>query len=596
MKAFKISIFVVLLLSRSLFAQIDRSQAPEAGPAPKIQIGEYESFSLDNGLKVFVVENHKIPRVSFNLTLDIDPILEKDKAGYIGVAGQMLRRGTTNRSKAQLDQEIDFIGANIGTGSTNIFASSLKKHTEKLLELMSDVLYNPSFPQEEMDKIIKQTMSGLKQAKESPDAISNNLKSALRYGTNHPYGEIQTEETTQNITLADCKKYYETYFKPNVAYLVIVGDINVKTAKPLVEKYFAKWERGEVPRQEYEVPNAPAKTEVAIADKTGAVQTVLAITYPIELKLGDEDFFQAMVMNQILGGSFGARLSQNLREDKGYTYGSYSSLSQNRLVGSFNAGASVRNEVSDSATTQFLYELNRIRDKQVDSQELTRAKNLMTGSFARSLESPQRIASFALNTARYNLPADYYETYLEKLNAVTEEEVQAVAKKYIRPENAYIIGVGDKEVLAEKLAQFGKVTEYDNYGNEVTAEAKAAASNIDVDEVINKYLKAIGGEAKLRKIKTIKTEGSMELMGMSITISTAKQMEGPLKGKSFVSQTMNGNEMMRVVYDGEQAASSGMMGSKKFEGDDTEPFKYDVAIFRELDYKDKGFKVEAKEM
>lgn len=231
---------IVLAFSGSAFAQVDRSKLPEPAPAKSIQIGDYESFTLKNGMQVFVVENHKLPRVTLSLVFDHEPVMEEDNAGYIGMVGTMLRRGTTTRTKEQIDEEIDFIGGSLGAGPTSVYASSLSKHQDKLLDLMADIMFNPTFPEEELDKIKTQTISGLAANKEDANSISSNVTTALVYGKNHPYGTLTTEETVGNIKIDDIKNYYQSYFKPNIAYLAIVGDINKKEAQKLVKKYFAK--------------------------------------------------------------------------------------------------------------------------------------------------------------------------------------------------------------------------------------------------------------------------------------------------------------------------------------------------------------------
>ncbi len=198
-------------------SKLDRSVRPKPGPAPKVQIGKIESFQLENGLKVFVVENHKLPKVSYSLMLNLDPMSEGNIKGYSEMLGSLLGTATKNRTKDQINKESDFIGASLNTSSTGIYGSSLKKHNEKLLELMSDILLNPVFNQDEMDKIKTQTLSGLQASKNTPESMAANVSGFLNYGKKNPYGEITTEETVKNISLDDCKSYYETYFKPNVA-------------------------------------------------------------------------------------------------------------------------------------------------------------------------------------------------------------------------------------------------------------------------------------------------------------------------------------------------------------------------------------------
>ena len=250
MKKIVYSIFIILL-TLTTNAQIDRSIRPGAGPAPKIQLGDYKLFTLPNGLKVIVVENHKIPKVNYQLNLDIDPITEGDQTGYISMTGELLRAGTTTKTKAQIDEAIDFIGASLNTYSSGISGSVLTKFSNELLTIMSDVLYNPSFPAEELEKLKKQSMSGIQASKNDAKSIASNINSVIMFGDKHPYGEITSEKTIESITLDKCKEYYKTYFRPNAAYLIIVGDITLKEAQAQANKYFGKWQKGVVPTHKY---------------------------------------------------------------------------------------------------------------------------------------------------------------------------------------------------------------------------------------------------------------------------------------------------------------------------------------------------------
>jgi len=574
--------------------KLDRSKMPKPGPAPKIQMGTYESFTLDNGLECIVVKNNKLPRVSFQYTLNIDPIMEKDKAGMQDMAGQMLSRGTKNRSKEKIDEEVDFIGATLNTYSTGIYASSLTKHSDKILELMADVLLNPTFPEEELEKVRTQTLSGLASAKNDPSAISGNVANVLRYGKTHPYGEIATEETVKNITPEDLKSYYYGNFNPNNGYLIIVGDIDAKAAKAKIQKYFDEWEKGETTKKTYDMPTAPEETSVAMVDRPGAVQSVITITYPVDLKPGDDDRIAASVANGILGGSgFSGRLMQNLREDKGFTYGARSSLSYDPLVGVFTASAQVRNEVTDSAIAEFIYEIDRMSTEKVSQEDLQKIKNIMAGSFARSLERPQTVANFALNIARYNLPADYYEKYLERLAAVTTEDVMRVSKKYLNSMNANILVVGDKDVVGEKIAKFdqdGGVTYYDNYGDPVEAPQKMS-TDTKVEDVINNYIKAIGGKAALDKVDNIKTDLTLSASGQSFD-ATILQKKSPNKFKLTLS--MMGQAFQQQIYDGTNGAMIQQGQTMKLEGKQLDGLKEQAIMFPELDYLNGDYELELK--
>jgi len=460
MKSISIYITLLLFTFNSVFAQLDRSRYPEPAPAPVINIADAETFVLPNGLKVFVVENHKLPRVTFSLKLDRDPILEGNKAGYTSLVGPLMMGGTTSLNKDQLDEAIDQIGASINVSSTSAVASSLTKHQETLLSLFADVLFNPSFPQEELDKLKKQTVSVLAAEKDDPNSIGMVVSNAVLYGKDHPYGENATEATVNAIEVSDITNYYKSYFRPNIAYMAIVGDITKNEAEVLMKKYFGDWEKAPVPTHEWRKAVVPTENQVVLVDRPASVQSVMNITYPIELQYNSPDRISATLLTYILGGGSSSRLFMNLRESKGYTYGAYSSISPDRISGNFSADASVRTEVTDSAAYQFFYELKNITEKTITDEEVTAAKAFLTGSFGRSLENPATIANFALNTEIYDLPKDYYKNYLKNLDAVTIETLNTISSKYIKPANAYLIIVGNVAAFKDTIGQFGQVKNY----------------------------------------------------------------------------------------------------------------------------------------
>ncbi len=574
-----------------------RTKAPAAAPARPINLGKYSTFNLENGLQVIVVENHKLPRVSYQIALANDPILEGDQSGYVEFAGEMISKGTTSRPKSKFDEEIDFIGGTLNSSYDGLFGSSLKKHSSKLLDLMSDVLLNPVFPKDEFDKIKNQAISGLASAKTDANAIALNVSSRLNYGKNHPYGEVQTEKSVNAITIENCKKFYSTYFKPNNAYLIVVGDITADEAKLQANKYFLKWQKGNVPVQTYPSVSPPAKPTVAFANKDGAVQSVINITYPIDLKIGAPDELAASLMNNILGGGiFSGRLMQNLREKRAYTYGARSSLSSDKLVGNFTASASVRNMVTDSSVEQFIIEMDKMAAEPVSENDIQLAKNSMAGGFARSLESPQTIANFALNTFKYNLPKDYYNTYLSRLEKITIADVQVVAKKYITSKNANIIVVGSKDDVANKLVKFdgdGKIDYYDAYGEVLNYDNVAIPTDVTGQSIIEDYIDAIGGKSKLIAVKSMVTNATMEIMGKTATITTKQK----LPNKFHASMKLGEMAMQEQKMDGNKASITQMGRPSKIvtTGDEEfEEMKERVNIFEQLNYLTSAYKLEVK--
>ncbi|MEX0884126.1 MAG: pitrilysin family protein, partial [Cyclobacteriaceae bacterium] len=586
MKTLYISVLVFFANLMAVHAQVDRSVLPEPGPAPAIEIQDPATFESQNGLKVFVVPNDKLPRITFSLILDRDPLFEGDNAGLSSFVGEMMMGGTQSRTKEELDEEIDFIGASLNAGSTSITGSSLKKHQKKLLELMTDVLYHPVFPQEELDKQKKQTLTGLATTKDDPDYLSGILTNALVYGKDHPYGENMTEETVGNVDLEDIKTYYKTYFRPNIAYLAIVGDINKAEAENLVEKHFSQWEKSDVPTHKYDKPVPPESNHVALLDRSSAVQSVLKMSYPLEMHVTKEDFLSTRVLNFILGGGFNSRLNANLRETKGYTYGARSNIGSDRLMASFTASASVRTEVTDSAVHEMLYEIRNMEENGIDEDELKTAKANLSGSFARSLESPTTIASFAINIARYNLPIDFYATYLKRLEALTVEDINAAARKYLNPENLYITVVGNGSDIKEGLEQFGEVKLYNNNGEEVQ-EIILTEADLNVDEVLEKYVEAIGGKTAAEKIQSARIEMVAEIQGTKLNMITIHDIPNQRMVQKVM---MMGNEASKTILKNGEATVSAMGQSQTLTDEQYEDVKMaSLWIIPELHYESLGY-------
>lgn len=574
----KAIILSLAFLPLTLLAQVDRSKAPQPAAAPQIKIGTPATFTLPNGLKVFVVQNTKLPRVSATLSFNQDGIVEGDKSGLTSMAGTLLRRGTATLTKAQLDEEIDFLGGNIGTSAFSASASSLKANFPKIMTLLSDVVLRPSLPANELEKIRKQNLSGLQAAKDDPNAISNNVLNRLMFGQGHPYGDIETEETLTNVKLEDVRNFFSTYWKPNNAFLIFVGDITPADALKLATSNFASWKRGDVPKPTYPVPQAPGKTYVALVDRPASVQSIITLAAPVELKPGAPDAIKASVMNNILGGGFSGRLFANLRERHGFTYGAYSSLSTDRLIGNFQAEASVRNEKTDSAIAEFLHEFARIRTEALTADEVARMKNYLSGSFARSLENPATIANFALNIAKYNLPADYYQNYLKNLAAVTPADVQAMAAKYVTPSNLHIVIVGNAKDVSKGLDKYGSVKYFDVYGREVQAPAtKTVDATVTPQSILQKAVDAYGGAAAIAAVKDLQMMGKASVMGRDVTVT-----QKAIVPSAFLQEvSMGGMVLQKKMLKGGQYTSMAQGQSQPVADKDKEEMMEDATLFPE---------------
>ena len=549
-----IKLLIVLLLPMTILAQsIDRTKAPLPGKAPIIQVGNPVKYTLPNGLQVFVVKNTKLPSVTATLALDLDGFAEGDKAGLADMAGQLLKRGTTTKTKAVLDESIEYLGGTLNTSSQSASVSSLKNNFPQLMSLLAEVVLHPALSSDELEKVRKQTISGIESNKDEPNAISKNVMKKLVYGANHPFGEITTSKTVNNVRIEDVKKFFATYWKPNIAYLVFVGDIDPLVAKQIAEKNFGAWEKGNVPNTVFTKINKPAKSYVAIVDRPASVQSVVSVATTVDLVQGTSSVISSSVMNNILGGGFSGRLFANLREKHGFTYGAYSSLVPNRQVGMFEAESSVRNEKTDSAIQEILSEINKIRDEKVGDAELGRMKNYLSGGFARSLENPATIAGFAFNVARYKMPTDYYQKYLTNLAAVDAQNVQDAAKKLLDPYSMHIVIVGNAKQIAKGLEKYGPVKYFDFEGNEVAApvEAKADAS-LTPEILLQKVVNAIGGKEAIAGIKDLQLKGTASVMGQALDMTQTYI----LPGNTVSIMSMGGMAIMKqAVVEGKYSVS-----------------------------------------
>ncbi|WP_179333806.1 M16 family metallopeptidase [Winogradskyella costae] len=577
-----VAFFALFIMTIGASAQIDRSQPPVAGPEPEISIDKPEEFTLKNGLKVLVVENHKLPRVSYSLRIDNAPVATGKKAGIESLIGSMLGNGTTSISKDEFNEEIDFLGASLNFGISGGFASSLTKYSDRVLELMADAAINPLLTEEEFDKEKTKLLEGLKADAKSADVIAGRVGSALSYGTNHPYGEFVTEETINNVTFGDAVAFYETYFNPNHAYLVVIGDVKYKDVKKQIQKYFKGWSQSVTVNTTVPKPNPNVQyTQINFVDVPDATQSNLSITNNVDLKMSDEDYHAALITNNILGGGGEGYLFKNLREDKGYTYGAYSSLGTNRYGASrFNASAKVRNEVTDSAVIEALKEIKRIRTEPVDAQLLKDAKAKYVGNFVMALERPQTIANYALNIKLNDLPQDFYTTYLQKINDVTIEDIKRVANKYFKEDNLRIIVVGNGAEVLENLEKTGIPIKYFDKYAKATDKPEFEVElpeGVTVKSVLNNYLKAIGVTDNSETLKSVLTKYEATTP-MGAVISEEKRLEGKMVQNMF----MGGNKVMSMVMTQDGATAN----QQPLPENMTNDMKANAGLFMELNLVD----------
>ena len=578
----KIIVLSSLFLTLIMQAQ-DRTQ-PIPGPAPKINIKKPETFSLPNGLKVLVVENHKLPRVSYSLTIDNTPYAEGNKKGVDDLTSSLIGNGSTKTAKDPFNEEIDFLGANINFYSSGASASGLSKHAKRIMELMAEGALMPNFTQDEFDKEKDKLIEGLKTQEKSVTAVASRVERVLAYGRNHPSGEYLSEETINNVSLADVNENYRTYFVPEHAYLVIVGDVKTKDVKKLVENLFGSWTKATAPRLSYSNPSNVQYSQINFVDMPNAVQSEITILNTVNLKMTDADFFPVILANQVYGGDFNSYLNMNLREAHGWTYGARSSIGFDKNIYSlFKANTQVRNAVTDSAVVEALKELKKIRTEKVTDEILNNVKAGYVGKFVMQVEKPATVARYALNIETEGLPTDFYENYIKNINAVTPDDVMRVANKYFLQDNLRILVVGKgSEVIAGLESTKIPMFYFDKFGNptEKPAMKKPVPAGVTAKTVIDAYVAAIGGDKAVKAVKSIAYTGSTTIPQAPMPLSYSSKTDS--KGRMMIELSMAGmGSIMKQVVNGNTGYMMQQGQKKVLEGEELAKMKESAVLFNE---------------
>jgi zinc protease len=451
-----------------------KGKAPVNKNILKVKLPRAEEASLPNGLRVVLLKSSKVP--TFNMQMVVLSGGLSDKPDYRGLAsftGSLLREGTAKRTSKDIAEQVDALGATLTAGSglssmtSTVNANGLVENFDQTLDLFADVVRNPSFPQAEVDKYKTRTLAQLQFQRSIPQFLAAEQFQRAIYGAGHPASLVTPPmESIQKLTTKDLQGFHSTYYRPNNAILAIVGDVTLKDVMPKIEKAFGDWQKADVPAAT--IPAAPEQSasRILLIDRPGSVQTVLQLG-TLGIERTSPDYFAVLLADRVLGGGPSGRLFLNLREDKGYTYGAYSNFGGSRFRGTWISSSEVRTDVTEGAMKEFMYELNRLRDEKVPAEELENAKRAIVGSFALSLEQPQSLLQNVITQKLYNLPADYWDSYPQKVAAITADDVQRVAKKYIDLGHLQVVAVGDASKAREVLTKYGKVEVFDAEGKPV---------------------------------------------------------------------------------------------------------------------------------
>jgi len=461
------------------------NRAPVSKEILKVTLPRPVETVLPNGIHLMILEDHRFPLVTVQFDIDgAGPLYEPaNLPGLAGVTARLLDQGTKTRTSKQIAEQIDSLGASLsasagfGSGSTGLYASGLSDTFEQWFALATDVLLHPSFPADELAQYTSRAKPGLLQQRSQPNFLANQTMSRALYGSYPAAVVTSTPESLDAMTPAMLANWHDAHYAPQNTTLAISGDVHADVLIPKLRKWLAEWKRTKVSVKFPPGPGPATQAKVFLVDRPDSVQTTLLMGN-LAIARTSPDYPALVVMNEVLGAGSASRLFLNLREEKGYTYGVYSNLIARKYAGPWTAGGDLRTEVTEGAMTEFLRELNRIRDEKVPEAELDAAKRSVVARFALTLESPQQLIGYAITRKAYNFPADYWDKYPAQLAAITADDVQRVAKKYINPATMQLVAVGDAGKIKSVLEKYGPVEMVDASGKPEAAPVKSPGANL----------------------------------------------------------------------------------------------------------------------
>lgn len=454
---------------------VDRTKPPVLTPPPTLKLPAIRTATLPNGLSLSVVEMHKVPVVDVSLVLDAGAVRDPaDLPGLATFTATMLQQGAGSRASLEIADEAAFLGAQLGTTAGYDVATATlhvpKRQLASALDLLADVVLRPTFPDSEVTRQRELRRTQLLQQRDEPTLVSSVAFPAIVYGVSHPYGRPLggNDSSVTRLSRDRVQAFYQSFYRPNTARLLVVGDVTLEEAQRLLAARFGGWARGDVPASAAVAAPAPAPRAIYLIDKPGAAQSVIRIGH-VGPARDTPDYYALQVLNTILGGAFTSRLNQNLRETHGYTYGAGSSFALRRMGGPFTAQASVVTAKTDSSLIEFLKELRRIRDSVVPAAELEKAKQYLVLGLPGDFETTAGAAFRFRDLLVYGLPLDFYAGYTARINAVTAADVQRVARQYVDPDHFDIVVVGDKSQIEAgiKALNEGPIVYRDVWGQEI---------------------------------------------------------------------------------------------------------------------------------
>ncbi len=512
-------------------APIDFKVKPKVGELSEMEFPKYSETTLRNGLKVYVIEDHRQPTIEFRLQVGAGEAMDAGKNGLSYLMSNLIYKGTTKQSAAQITSAIDSVGADFSTNTAGelmtVSLSGLKKHMNLLLSEFSDIIQHPTFPKAELDKLMPQVEAEIKQQRSSPSTLSGLLSRMVVYGKDNPNAQHKTLESVKAISLDDIKAFHERYVRPNnKAVLAIVGDVNLAEMKPLLEKAFSSWTSNGVTVSQLPAPK-PMPKGVYFVQRPGSVQSSLIMCSLIPGRK-DESYEPMSLASNLLGSGFAGRLFKTLRETYSFTYTPFAAVTGGRYYNRFIAGADVRNAVTDSSIIVLKREIEKVVQTPASDDEFNLIRTNEIGNYLMAFEHSNYVASILMQADYLGLSPEYVKGYAKRLSAYSPFDVQKAAAKYIRPDELYLVVVGSPDI-APVLAKYGRVYNYDQ-------DLQPLGDNMEKvdmtpEQLMKKVQDAMGGNDKLSAIQTlvVKAKTSMSMGGQTLSGTNDREMKAPNK-------------------------------------------------------------------
>ena len=594
----KAIVLSMLVLSSSLIGQIDRSM-PEPGPAPEIEFKEPYTTKLSNNLTLMVVVNDKLPTASATLIIDNPPILEGDKSGVKDLVTSNMGKGNKFQSKDEFIEEKDFMGSFISYNSSGGSISSLSRYFERTMTMFAQGALYPVFSDEEFEKEKTKLTEALKIDEKNAASIARRVENIVAFKQGHPRSEYTTEASVSSIGITDIENFYKNYFKPNNAYLVVIGDVNLEETISLSKELFENWEYstelenmfGEGSVNDFVDPDVSTKTTIHIVDVPNSTNVEISFQNVIDRKTSDTDYFSGTVANRVLGAGPESRLFTVIREEKGYAYGAYSGLpTSSKSKTKFVGRTTVRSEVADSAIVEMHNQLKIMRDSPITDEELSNVKSGYFGEFAMSIENPITIANQALSIRSENLPEDFYKTFLSNLNKVSKDDVIESSKKFFLIDNAQIVVTGKINEIIDNLENIYldddkiDVVYHDEFGNITEKPDYSVDENVSVESIVTNYIDLIGGKDKLEKVESIEIKGNanLNMQGQSFVLEFYSLKNN--QNQSLSTVTAGGMVVQKSVFNKYQGYNEVNGQRMPLTDSELEQAIINSALFSELNY------------